>query len=231
MAPQVAEPDLLDRIHIMGCRVMGCRVDRPRLVGICPTGVEVADRRRMASGLRREGGDQRFVVLQRATAAARDAVNSPHATSRLEHPARWRIPAAPNCRRAEASGRRYILVVSGYRGARRRRGCARLCTPWAIDTQRRLSHRPTATVCWSPPGVAFAKHGPSTWDCPSPTASFPALPLPRGTGGSNLSSSSSESANAHRPGELGGLSALDVAIRSQPLARAAAGGPNGRHMT
>src|SRR5216683_1371680 len=56
-SPQVTEPDLLDRIH-----VMGCRVDRPRLVEICATGVEVADGQRMGSGLRREGGDQRFPI-------------------------------------------------------------------------------------------------------------------------------------------------------------------------
>jgi hypothetical protein len=41
---------------------MGCRVDRPRLVEICATGVEVADGQRMASALRGEGGDQRFPI-------------------------------------------------------------------------------------------------------------------------------------------------------------------------
>src|ERR1700730_13236346 len=59
--PQVTESDLLDRIHEMGCE-MGCRVDRPRLVDICATGVEVADGQSMGSALRREGGDQRFPI-------------------------------------------------------------------------------------------------------------------------------------------------------------------------
>src|ERR1700730_18957632 len=45
-----------------------------------------------------------YWILRRSPSA----VNSRHATSRLEHPARRRIPAAPNCRRAEASGRRHI---------------------------------------------------------------------------------------------------------------------------
>jgi exonuclease III len=39
-----------------------------------------------------------------------------------------------------------------------------------IDTQRRLSHRPAATVCSSPAGAPFETTAPSTWDCPSRTS-------------------------------------------------------------
>ena len=38
VSPQIAKSDLLDRIHIMRCRV-----DRPRLVEICATSIKVAD--------------------------------------------------------------------------------------------------------------------------------------------------------------------------------------------
>ena len=36
--PQIAKPDLLDRIH-----VMRCRVDCPRLIHICATSIKVTD--------------------------------------------------------------------------------------------------------------------------------------------------------------------------------------------
>src|SRR5215831_10420832 len=55
--PQVAKPDLLDRIHIT-CG----RVDRPRLVEICTTGIEVADGQCAVSAPRGEAGDQRFPI-------------------------------------------------------------------------------------------------------------------------------------------------------------------------
>src|SRR5215813_13277795 len=57
VTPQVAKPDLLNRIHIMRCRV-----DRPRLVEICTTGIEVADGQCAVSTLRREASDQRFPI-------------------------------------------------------------------------------------------------------------------------------------------------------------------------
>jgi hypothetical protein len=38
MPPQIAKLDLLDRIHVM-C----CRVDRPRLVDICATSIKIAN--------------------------------------------------------------------------------------------------------------------------------------------------------------------------------------------
>src|SRR6516164_4378232 len=55
--PQIAKPDLLDRIHIMRGRV-----DRPRLVEICTTSIKVADGQCTISAGRREGRDQRFPI-------------------------------------------------------------------------------------------------------------------------------------------------------------------------
>src|SRR5436190_23306843 len=55
--PQIAKPDLLDRIH-----VMRCRVDGPCLVEICATGIKVADSQCTVSARRREGSDQRFPI-------------------------------------------------------------------------------------------------------------------------------------------------------------------------
>src|SRR5215469_2765741 len=57
VTPQVVKPDLLDRIHIMRCRV-----DRPRLVEICATSIKVADGQCTVSAQRREASDQRFPI-------------------------------------------------------------------------------------------------------------------------------------------------------------------------
>ena len=55
--PQVAKPDLLDRVH-----VMRRRVDPPYLVEISATGIEVADDQRTVTAPREKGGDQRFPI-------------------------------------------------------------------------------------------------------------------------------------------------------------------------
>src|SRR6516162_6418484 len=57
VTPKVVKPDLLDHIHIMRCRV-----DRPCLVEIGATGIEVADGQRSGCAPRGECSDQSFPV-------------------------------------------------------------------------------------------------------------------------------------------------------------------------
>jgi len=55
--PQIAKPDLLDRIHVM-C----CRVDCSRLVDIGATSIKIADSQCSAGALRGEGRNQRVPI-------------------------------------------------------------------------------------------------------------------------------------------------------------------------
>src|SRR5258708_24302113 len=84
VTPQVAKPNLLDRIHIMRCSI-----DRPRLVEISATSIKVADGQRSGSALRGECSDQGFPVRDlREPVRPVDADDPEHGEIDADHPIR-----------------------------------------------------------------------------------------------------------------------------------------------